>query len=671
MVNLLLRQQFAELLSPEAEYLRIHRQSKAPRGSFAKGRSNRLADIPLSGNFGVLPRGRLIVLDVDARHEGSSVEAQEAVFSQLLGVKLSETFSVSTPNGGRHYYLLLPKGTSADLLPKATLRHATAVIRELTGSTAVIDADLRSGAANGYVVGPDSSIEAGSYSVAHFGPLSELSPLGVKNLLALSTESLKAATPAASATAEAAPKKIDLWAEDPLPSSELEVPSSDLPSPRVMRKLEAALRKRSFRRYHQARAFVKAALHCCHSNDAIAKVCSELGVDKDTHSNSRIHRLALQQDVHRFKPTGRFHGPYCSAQDAKLQEERAKHAPAPWTEATFQAHLRKQRARREARRALPVRKPERGNSRVLDVEAIAAALGALSNRKTPTAQHRHALLLVEVFLQPLSNAGAETVLLARSALTAHTGLSDSQVAQALRLLRQAKVVTVLSRQKAGVAPSYYVSEKFTHEKLTKYLHNSWGARVLTSVKTGEGHHPTLVYSPRQGGFFEALSGEAVHSNPLVEKFSEGFRAHLQAELPPEVSPTAPLASYLRYEAAWRAEHLQAAPAPSRATAPSPAPATEGCAVAAAASSAGENTSPESGTPAQELVGYGQLTVTEGWTPQKSEHRPGLRLPPPGRGERATFQRLVPVGTLGLGRGLMQWLPRITPHPNQSSPRLQS
>ena len=626
MTDAQLRQKFASLLGADAEFLRIQADSKAPRGSFAKGRRNRYADPPQEGNFGVLPRGRLVILDLDSHGKGSSIAEQVLAFSTLLCLDLTQTLTVATPSGGQHYYLRLPEGILASALPKATLRNAQSLIRELSNSSIRVDADLRSAAANAYVVGPDSSIGDGDYTLAHSAPIALIPAEGVENLLAIGRF---AHNPKNRGSKNRA---IDLWEEDPLEGSTAEELARDLPDRHFLNKLDRALKKKNFRTYHQKRAFVKAALHCCYSNDAIAKACIELGVDRDSATNERIHRYNLQKDIHSFEPAGSFHGPYCAE-----GEESRKRPKREWKPEALDDRLAQLKKDIASRKASPARVPQAGNSRVLDVEKISRKLLAQSNRKTPPKQYYHALRLVDVFLQPLCNVGAEKILLARTALIEHTGLSDSQVAQALRLLRAADVIEVATRQKTGVAPTYYVSEEFTHVKLTTYLRNSWAA---TRVSSGQDTlHPALVFDARRGGFYQALTGDFAHSNALSLKLGESQMAVL-GELESPGDSLGILQAYLRYELEWREAHPPLAPA------------------AAPAETADET--------AEDLVEYPQLTVSEGWTPQNSGKRPGLQLPSLGRRNRAASRRVVYGGTLGPGGEALQRLSRIASPPGATT-----
>lgn len=525
-----LRHTFGQLLKGQAEFLKIRENSKAPVGSFRPGKRNRYKRIPKTGNFGILPQGPLFVLDVDT-HKGGAIADQVVLFSKLLGLDLTTTLVVATPSGGRHFYLRLPASIeSAAHLPKTNLRSLEQEIQSLTGLGTRVDADIRSEAANAYVVGPGSAIKAGAYSIIAFQPIQEISEVGYANLVALKVNRAK--------REPAKPDSVDLWADEPLapeaPGPATEVTTAAPPT-RSIERLDRALRKKNYSTYHQQRAFVKAALHCCYSNEAIALACVALGINRDSSSGNSINRYALQKDIASFVPGEKFHGPYCPNGMAKATETRT----TVLTEAALAGHLKTLEAQRTRRAATPAALMfKRVDPRVLDVDKISKALLAGSKRGVKAKQYRAAMLIVEGFLQPLANAGAEKILLAQGFLTEELPLTQSQVAQGLRVLRAAGIIELRDRQKQGFAPTYVIHPQFVHKKLTFHLKRTWVAR------REEGLTEPLVYAPRLGGFFTALSGEQAFTNSLAALIAKAQAETLQAYWPEPVETRA-LTTYLR------------------------------------------------------------------------------------------------------------------------------
>lgn len=524
------RRAFGQLLGEKANYLKIRSDSKAPVGSFLKGKRNRYKRIPKEGNYGIIPQGGLVILDVDV-HKGGSVDEQLCAFSELLCMDLTKTLTIMSPSGGLHVYLELPDAADSFRLPKTTLRSFSREIQETLGREFVVDADIRSEAANAYVVGPGSKLE-GTYKIHRNLPIAKIPAEGLARITALPT-----------AKETNRPKMVVNDQVVAVPPLEDEIPTihgpkdSAIPSNLILERLHRALQKRKYRTFHQQRAFVKAALHCCYSNEAIARACIALNVNKDSHSGGTISRAALQTDLNKFNPTQSFHGSYCPVGlERKKKKTAAAYGAYDWEE-----HLKKVQAKNAARSALAVEDMFlRPNPRVLNLRLISDTLLRSTKRGVKAKQYVAAMMIVEGFLQPLTNAGAEKILLAQVTLQEELGLTASQVSQGLRLLRSLRVVELRNRQKQGVAPTYVVHSQFIHKKLTFHLRRTW------VEQKHYGDERKLIYSPREGGFRTALGGEPVFTNSLAAAIAVEDRALLEAYRPLPVSTTV-LSRYLRSE----------------------------------------------------------------------------------------------------------------------------
>ena len=156
------REMLQEVLGDDARYLRLASRSKKPIGSYTQSGENRLSYVPKRGNYGIIPVKRLLILDFDLHRKGSaSVLEQLNFFSNFLYIDLSQTLSVVTQTGGLHIYLKYPWSVDSSMarnLPKASLRGYSKAFSEISGQEIKLDADIRSGMVNGYVVGPTSKV---------------------------------------------------------------------------------------------------------------------------------------------------------------------------------------------------------------------------------------------------------------------------------------------------------------------------------------------------------------------------------------------------------------------------------------------------------------------------------------------------------------------------------
>jgi hypothetical protein len=330
----------------------------------------------------------------------------------------------------------------------------------------------------------------------------------------------------AEAKANAAVAKVPDVSKD-LYSADGSLKLDSLPPSDLLRKLEKEMIARNMTTFHQRRSFVKAALHCCHSDSAIAQVCMDFDIDRDSGSQDSITYKELIVDLQRFTPSVRFHGGYCS-----FSQHEAKKAHAHVSSEDGDFNLEEFKAKNSERVATrTVSRYEFGyrgavSPKVLDTSVISARLLEGSRRKTPSQQYVDAMAIVDYFLQPLSNVGSKAILLARSALETRLEMTSSRASQALRILREKEVIYVSDKQKTGLAATYGVNEEFTHARLTKTLKMLWGFNGIplgTGEVDAEGNlkkfHANLYLDRHSGVFREVFTEKIVESNfPLVVKW---------------------------------------------------------------------------------------------------------------------------------------------------------
>ena len=114
-------------------------------------------------NIGVMCGGDLVVVDIDMKN-GVDGEKNWKALCNTLGIKESQ-FQIATPSGGRHIYYSTPDGTK--------IRNSVSEIAK--------GVDIRGD--GGYVVGPNSSIIEGEYTVINKGASIMKAPLALIELL--------------------------------------------------------------------------------------------------------------------------------------------------------------------------------------------------------------------------------------------------------------------------------------------------------------------------------------------------------------------------------------------------------------------------------------------------------------------------------------------------------
>lgn len=532
-----IRRTLAHALGKQAKYTRLRADRKAPTRSFKEGKPNRMKSPPAEGNYGVIPQGRLMILDFDEHREDSwSIDEQIDFFSEFLEVDLRSSLSVITQSGGVHIYLLFPESVCSDdieTLPKASLRGYNHSFSQMVGTEVKLDADIRTSAVNAYVVGPTSSIKFPSKKTKYNGYIMANESFGFKNfnfeILTISDNGfLKLQEISAMKKRIDVPKDtsrtIDISSMTELiekglinsiptlPDWAEEVHDTNLihgrPDLTVMGRLRRKLNSEDIQAYHKSRAFVKASLHCCYDDYSIALACSILEINKDSYRGDSIGFPQLMRDIRRFKPSVRYHGGYCH----KGRQQSLKHYSNNAGDKDFDVDEFK-RKRKEWVEYKRSRKPSgMSNPRVLDVGKISEAIVGDSRKKKPSQQYFDAMNIVNYYLQPLSNVGALRILLAYSDVSKSLNISTSRVRQAMRILRERRILQVAEKQKTGMAASYIVSETFQHEFLTKSLKLTWGK--FNSEKADNRIDRSIYFDFSDGTY------KTVFVNEIVEPISD-------------------------------------------------------------------------------------------------------------------------------------------------------
>lgn len=518
-----LRKKLQDVLGTDAEYLRILQDSKAPAGSFVPGRRNRLKNIPKVGNFGIIPQGRLFILDFDCHSvDASSIDEQIDFFSKFLEVNIRESFSVVTQSGGIHVYLRFPEtveNMDTSVFPKASLRGYSDAFSKIAGETVHLDTDIRSGMVNGYAIGPTSSVVENedvlheNYWIADgsvgFTPSESFDILSIsvaavdrfRQVVQMrdSDREVKRRAASKSAVFDEAPGGF----ENAFDSDKLKVK----PDSNVIRDIGRSLERRGYSLFHAKRAFVKAALHCCYDDYNIAIVCLELGIDKDSHTGKSIGFRGLMIDLSRFKPASRYHSIYCEKGKRgknKPQVEGQEEGNGKSLEENLLAIKEKIKSKKNST-YISSAGTRRVNPRVVDPLLVSKAL--MGGSKKVTQQYLDAMAVFDHFIQPLTNVGANRVLLAKVALMDRLNINESRATQALRILRDRGVIEVAQHQRTGLAPSYAVSESFINRDLTKALRISW---AFSGTIAGIGHVP-IYFNRLSCSFMEVFANVEVVS----------------------------------------------------------------------------------------------------------------------------------------------------------------
>lgn len=498
------REQLSRLLGDHANYVTLKEGTKEPTGTYrlhGKRRARaRVLLTPPSGNYGVIPVAGFFVLDIDV-HKAELKQSIE-FFEKFFGVDLSKTLYVKTPSGGLHYYLRIPEGF---VIFNGSLRSYSKKIAEFLGEEIpTIDADIRSSDATGYVVGPGSFVskmkDGSEYPTpGHYhllGQSREILRTGDFNQLQVisirAAEILTELRNIQKARNNKTPKpEIDRTVEIPLIESR--------PDPSTIAKLRIGLQRRMKEipelEFHRKRAFVSGALRCCYSDYTIAVACMELDVDRDSYTSKRLSMWEMIEDLKRLRERNQnnTHTVYCRVGIAKSRSKSTK------TLDDFIAETKVKVQNRTIARKNTLRRPK-----VIHVMKIIARLEAEKKNKLPQVT-RDALLLIDVLFQPLMNAGASKIVLAVDPVAETLRLTRSRVTAATRLLRTKRIISLIDKQKTGLAPTYTVATDYIHKPLTSAIKFQW-------KQNKEQHelNSIFIYNRFTTEFIDMVTGE-IHS----------------------------------------------------------------------------------------------------------------------------------------------------------------
>lgn len=461
-------------LGKNAAYTRIKDTEKVPVSSFKPGKRNRYHRIPDSQNYGIIPQNRLFILDIDQHKKSNSwtINEQLDFFSDFFHIDVRKSLSVITQSGGVHIYLNMPENIDLTELeesfPKASLRGYNEAFSTVLGKDVELDADIRTGFSNGYVIGPGSSIAFGEERKYHSYILANES-FGFANpsyeILTVSDESInvlrevvvlkngnaktgkKTKTVQETLTTTQQESDADIW-------DELFVSDEDIdlfhikPDTETINSLRGLLRKKQARTFHQARAIVKASLHCCYDDYAIAMVCVDLGINKDSYRDNRMGLRVIMRDLSKFTPTNRYHSVYCIEGKKRLKKrnkiqysfDNSKNDKVFDADGFREYNKKKLETKKEKYRV------QAGASlvspRVIDMGKVSLAILGDSRKKKASNQYSDAMNIVNYYVQPLSNVGSIRMLLAHADIAKVLNISSSRVSQAMRVLRDKNILSI-------------------------------------------------------------------------------------------------------------------------------------------------------------------------------------------------------------------------------------
>lgn len=566
------RSRLTKFFGDSASFVLLKENTKVPVGRYKKlspsGRKPRALShkIPDSGNYGILSKAKFFILDIDI-HDPTAMEKQVTFFSEFFNVDLSKTLSVITPSGGRHYYLRLPEGQTPENFFNGSLRSYKKHLALIGGDASFVDADIRSWESTGYVVGPGSYVSLGRNGVPYPTPdyykltdeardfiltktLDDLLPISEESLSVLSylasiqgknNKTRKAkdeilfneleVTDASSNSKKISKKKLEEIVEVVNKTQVIQEDYVDetskhlintLPGNKTVKKLKHGLEKffASEKRdgvkvpYHRKRAFVAAALFCCHSDFSIALVFDALDINRDTYSKSKLKSWELRSDIQKLRASQSSirHTFYCEKGKKSIPTKQDKFdVPIEVKKLQWKEKVASRKISREG-------VMRRVDARVVNLSLVVDALLSSSKGRKYTQVVRDSVSIVDFFIQPLSNSGAMRMVLAHSAISEKLNMSKSRVSASLRLLRAEEIIYIIDRQKTGLAATYGLSESFIHQGLTKGLRGTWFKVKQNSIETP-------IYYDRFDGVFRQVFNNAIVSecySNLIEKFSENI-----------------------------------------------------------------------------------------------------------------------------------------------------
>ena len=481
-----------------------------------------------SGNYGLIPQKDVFILDIDVHDPGNSVNRRVEYFSRILQVDLRKTFSVKTPSGGQHFYLRFPmdyEKFKKDFFAIGQGRIAGGekgeeLSRERVGFH--FDTDIRTPESLGYVVGAFSSLEGGrKYEVDNSRSGSSRMGSSEISIVKVSIEGMV---------------NFKKNCIDPYVKTDREGKSSADPQVKERELHEgivsdsrsfSSIRKHYLEKvgdetsFHRKRAVLFGIMGCCHNETEMARFARELMIDRDTFRDRKLPESELVQDFERMRKKygeSQFHSKACFKKSGEIHRpNESLHEGEMSGEEYTIVQSRKIIAR--------MRKTEfhtgEFNPRVIDSPKILESLLENSRHGRLTKKIRSAMSIVNRYFQPLCNVGGVNLIVHRGTISKELGLTDSSVAEGMRLLRETGVVSLKSKQRPGMASVYEVSEEFTHRLLTYHLRKSWGSTRIES-EDGKVSHSLVFFSPGDKGFVDLISGEYLYGGGRFLRHLEDF-----------------------------------------------------------------------------------------------------------------------------------------------------
>lgn len=531
---------------------------------------------PRSGNWSVIPKlgSRIMIFDLDIakskklpgdvtvkttkKERLAEVRESLGFLSKLLSVDLRNTYSQLSPSGGLHLFVLLPEGVDPKTLPSSKISNgmrSIAGVPENEWSTK-LKGDIRSGASNGFILMAGSTVDGSSYrpTPSHSAwydfknymngrklKLTELSTLAVERLQQAKTLDLELKKL----------KRSKAGISKATKQSKLNAPISD--SNALSRNIQAGDYTAIISRinsdfpmsFHSARAQLYKALSCCGSAQSIVDILREAGFARDTYGNRELTDEELFDDIESMDRRGLKStrcGTHCrvASSDSVVNTQRVsnllntKALESIEDGSTLQSIPASMllAARNEldlgAQRGSDFGVFKKRNPRAFDYPLVVRALlgerlftRALSGESLSIAGfRRRALTLAIGYFGPLFSSGAPNVIASHSELTKLFGYTVSQVKEALRLLRETKVIALVHRQVTGRTSTYGPGdERFFDTVLERKMRVAWRESELKTVSGLK----SLI-----GGFFDFTRSSIVRPDGTV--FHDRYLSETAGEL---------------------------------------------------------------------------------------------------------------------------------------------
>lgn len=509
-------------LSDEVKYILLYPSSKKPKDSFTKS-VHQYLDIrehPVfsvdSSNYGVLCKGSVFVLDVD-NHHPDNFNLIIGYLSDLLGVNLNDTMSVDSPSGGKHYYLRFNSNVVSSLLKSDFFvgnlrsifynRAIEGVLNVDVPRDFVFDVDIRSKFSNSYIVGAGSYNDNGVYRLNRKEIL-EISEEAhervrlVENLRrssafkkAVSDNIIRHSDRFSNIVERVKSKENDSIVNVMEPFNRLSsVHKKDNVADNLLDSLRSIIeRKKGYKfYYHALRGYVKYKLSCCYSNDALLAICKELNINRDTYTNSTISDAVILRDFENIDDNHEGNHWYHSVLCGKLFVSEKKVSNQEYA---ISLKNKLKDAKDFYRKPLTYK--------VLDYVKIVSVVDP-KNRKNSSQQALDAMRILDYIVHPLLNVGAEKIVISYDYASDFLNINKLRVKQALRVLRDKGVLSVVHKQNIGLSAVYKVNDEFINDYLSKNLNNIYYSKMNDTHNSG--YREPVVYDRFSALFVGAFSG---------------------------------------------------------------------------------------------------------------------------------------------------------------------